>query len=124
LPAVPVAAKAAPTPAPFAALAPPPDPTAATVIAQQAQDADKAEQEAAGSAQAPDAGAATIAPVAAPPPPAAEPVSITKGMTTAQATAALGQPKTIIDAGAGKKIYVFKDVKLTFGADGKMTTAE
>ena len=39
LPAVPVAAKAAPTPAPFAMLAPPPDPTAATVIAQQAQEA-------------------------------------------------------------------------------------
>ncbi len=127
LPAVPVAAKAAPTPAPFAALAPPPDPNAAQVIAQEAQDADKAEQEASGSAQpadAPGAAPATIAPVAAPPAPAAEPTTISKGMTIAQATAALGQPKTIIDAGAGKKIYVFKDVKLTFGADGKMTSAE
>ena len=45
-------------------------------------------------------------------------------MTIAQATAALGQPKTILDLGGGKKIYVFKDVKLTFGADGKMTSAE
>jgi hypothetical protein len=125
LPAVPVAAKAAPTPAPFAALAPPPDPSAAQVIAQQAQEADKAEQEA-GSAQLPDAGnaAATVAPVAAPPPPAPEPATISKGMTIAQATTILGQPKTILDLGGGKKIYVFKDVKLTFGADGKMTSAE
>jgi hypothetical protein len=125
LPAVPVAAKAAPTPAPFAALAPPPDPTAATVIAQQAQEADKAEQEA-GSAQPPDAApaVAAAAPVAAPPPPPAAPITITKGMTIEQATAALGQPKTILDGSGGKKIYVFKDMKLTFGPDGKMTSAE
>jgi hypothetical protein len=126
LPTVPVAAKAAPTPAPFAMLAPPPDPTAATVIAQESQQADQAEQEAVGSAQAPNAAAATVAPVAvaAPPPPAAPPATISKGMTIDQAKAILGEPKMILDSTGGKHIYVFKDVKLTFGADGKMTSAE
>ena len=127
LPAVPVAAKAAPTPAPFAMLAPPPDPTAATVIAQQAQQADQAEQEAgSASAQAPAThAAATVAPVAAaPPPPPAPPATISKGMTIDQAKAILGEPKMILDSSGGKQIYVFKDVKLTFGADGKMTSAE
>jgi hypothetical protein len=45
LPALPSTVPAQPAPAPYEAIAPPPDPNAATEIQQQAQQADQAEQE-------------------------------------------------------------------------------
>ena len=57
--------------------------------------------------------------VAAPPAP---PVEIALGQTVDQVTGALGQPKNVVDLGA-KKIYVFKDMKVTF-KDGKVSDVQ
>jgi len=43
----------------------------------------------------------------------AEPQSIEKGMTTDQVEAAMGKPEKIVNLGL-KKIYVYKDLKVTF----------
>jgi hypothetical protein len=118
LPALPPSASGMPVKAQFAMDAPPPDATAQQQITAQAQDADKAEQEVlaqAGSGPA-DAGA-PAAPAAAAPP-----VEITLGLTVDQVTAAMGQPKNIVDLGT-RKIYVYKDMKVTF-KDGKVSDAQ
>jgi hypothetical protein len=118
LPAVPASAAAPPKKAAFAADAPPPDATAATQINQSWGEADKSEQEVAGQV-APDAGGGQPAAAA---PPAAPPVSVDLGQTIDQVTAALGQPKNIVNLGT-KKIYVFKDMKVTF-KDGKVSDVQ
>jgi hypothetical protein len=117
LPALPASANAATTKAAFTADAPPPDADAATQIQQQAGEADKAEQEVLAQA-APDGGGSAPAV----PPPAAPPAEISLGQTIDQVTASLGQPKNIVDLGA-KKIYVYKDMKVTFTA-GKVTDVQ
>jgi hypothetical protein len=106
LPAAPAAAKAAPVQTAYAASAPPPDPKAAEEIQQEAQEADQAEKEA----------GETPAPIAPPP------AEISLGQTVEQVEAALGQPKSKFDAGP-KKIYVYKDMKITF-KDGKVTDVQ
>jgi len=115
LPAAPAAAKAAPVESPVVASAPPPPPEREVVsqITAQSQEADKAENEAAGTAsgEGPNAGL-----------PSAEPVSIELGQTIDQVTAALGTPVRIVDM-AAKKIYVYKDMKITFN-DGKVTDVQ
>jgi len=119
LPALPPSAGAPPVKAQFAMDAPPPDPMAQQEITQQAQDADKAEQEVLAQAGSAPTDAAAPAAVPAPAPP---PVEISLGLTVDQVTAALGQPKNIVDLGA-KKIYVFKDMKITF-KDGKVSDVQ
>lgn len=47
------------------------------------------------------------------PAPAKAPVSISMGQSIDEVTAALGPPKDTIDLGA-KKIYVYKDMRVTF----------
>jgi hypothetical protein len=47
------------------------------------------------------------------PQPQAEPQSIEKGMTADQVEAAMGKPEKIVNLGP-KKIYVYKDLKVTF----------
>jgi hypothetical protein len=54
-----------------------------------------------------------------PPPPPADPVQIGLGQTTEQIVAALGQPETVVNAGNGKEIYVYKALKMTF-VNGKV----
>lgn len=120
LPALPASASAMPLKASFAMDAPPPDQNAAAQITQQAQEADKAEQEVL--AQAAPVGGAAPAGAPAIPAPAAPPVEISLGQTAEQVTAALGQPKSMVDLGA-KKIYVYKDMKITFN-DGKVTDVQ
>jgi hypothetical protein len=119
LPAIPPSASGMPMMAMFAMDAPPPDATAQQQITAQTQDADKAEQEVLA-----QAGSADPAVAAAPavPAPAAPPVEIGLGQTVEQVTGALGQPKNIVDLGA-KKIYVFKDMKITF-KDGKVSDVQ
>jgi len=114
LPAAPAAAKAAPVETQMAAIAPPPPPEkeVAAEINQQSQEADRAEKEATG-----DTGGAAPAVEAAAP--AAPPTEVTTGQTEDQVTAALGQPLHIANAGA-KKIYFYKDMKVTF-KDGKVS---
>jgi hypothetical protein len=120
LPALPPSAAAPPVETDLAMNAPPPDATAATQINQQWGEADKAEQDVA-TEVAPAAGeaAAAPAPIAAP---AAPPVNIDTGRTIDQVTAALGEPKNIVNLGA-KKIYVYKDMKITF-KDGKVSDVQ
>jgi hypothetical protein len=118
LPAIPASAAASTVKASFAAEAPPPDPDAAAQINQQAQEADKAEQEVL--AQATPEGEAAGAGAA--PPAAAPPATISLGQSIEAVTSALGQPKNVIDLGA-KKIYVYKDMKITFNS-GKVTDVQ
>ena len=120
LPAAPAAAAAPPVESPMAALAPPPPPESevAAEINQQSQAADQAEKEA--SADTATSGPGPNAPHAAAP--AAEPVSVDIGQTIDQVTAALGTPLKIVNLGA-KKIYVYKDMKVTF-KDGKVSDVE
>jgi hypothetical protein len=119
LPALPPSAAAPPVKAQFAMEAPPPDATAQQQIAAQAQDADKAEQEVLAQAGSGDASAPAAAAI---PAPQAAPVEISLGQTVDQVTAALGQPKNVVDLGP-KKIYVFKDMKVTF-KDGKVSDVQ
>ncbi|MGB6905145.1 MAG: hypothetical protein WBD98_20105, partial [Acidobacteriaceae bacterium] len=62
--------------------------------------------------------------VAAPAPaaPAGPPPTISIGQTIDQVTASMGQPTRIVDLGV-KKIYVYKDMKVTFKA-GKVSDVE
>jgi hypothetical protein len=116
LPAVPASAKAAPAKAAFVDIAPPPDPNAAAEVAKQATEADKAELEVTGAVTG-DSG-----PSAAAAAPAAPPAAVTLGQTIDQVTTIWGQPKSVVDLGA-KKIYVYKDVKVTF-TGGKVTDVQ
>ena len=118
LPALPPSANVPPVKTEMAMMAPPPDATASTQINQQWGEADKAEQEV-----ATDVAQSNGAP--APPPvpePAAPPVNIDLGQTVEQVTAAMGQPTKTVNLGP-KKIYVYKDMKITF-KDGKVTNVE
>jgi len=123
LPAPPASAAAPPTPSAFAAVAPPPDPNVANELAQTAKEADGAEQEVAAEAQQADGPPPDAPPPAvAAPPPAAAPVEISVGQTIEQVTAAMGQPKQIVKAGA-KQIYVYPDLKVTF-VNGKVSDVQ
>jgi len=104
LPAAPASAQAAPTQSAIAANAPPPPPESEVVatLNQESKEADQAEKEASA-----DIGA-----------PVGEPPTVALGQSPDQVIAALGQPKSIMDLGA-KKIYVYKDAKVTF-RDGKV----
>jgi hypothetical protein len=57
-----------------------------------------------------------------PPPPPPEPVKIGLGQTTDQVVAGLGQPDQVVDLGS-KKIYVYKDLKITF-VGGKVSDVQ
>lgn len=116
LPALPPSANAPPTKAPFAAEAPPPDPTAATQINAQMAEADKAEAEVVAQASGPSDQSGTAVAQAAPPAP---PKQLGLGMSVDEVIAINGQPKNVLDLG-NKKIYVYKDMKITFTA-GKVT---
>lgn len=117
LPALPASARADTIKASFAADAPPPDPDAAKQITQQTQEADQAEKDVLAQA-APDGGGSAPAIQA----PAAPPAEISLGQTIAEVTAALGQPKSVVNLGA-KQIYVYPDMKITFNA-GKVTDVQ
>jgi hypothetical protein len=57
-----------------------------------------------------------------PPAPQPEPVQIGLGQTTDQVVANLGQPDKVVDLGS-KKIYIYKDLKITF-VDGKVSDVQ
>jgi hypothetical protein len=115
LPPAPASAQAAPVKSNYAAVAPPPDPNAATEIKQETQEADQEEQETSNAAPAaPGGGNADPAPAASSTPP-----TISLGQTIDQVTSSMGTPKQIINLGS-KKIYVYQDMKITFKA-GKVS---
>ena len=117
LPPAPASAKTPPVETVVASNAPPP-PTEKEVAAdinQQSKEADNAEKEAAST----DATAPATDTNATPP---AEPPTIAPGQSIDDVTGALGTPKNIVDLGA-KKIYVYKDMKVTF-VNGKVTDVQ
>ena len=119
LPAAPPSAKAPPTETGFSKEAPPAEKDGEADVNAQLTEADKAEQEAAASTPAGGADGAT--PAAEAPAPAAT-VDIALGQTIDQVTASLGQPIAIVNLGP-KKIYKYKDMKITF-KDGKVSDVE
>jgi hypothetical protein len=112
LPALPPGAGTPPVETSFAATAPPPDPQIATELRQQAQEADKTEQDTLQQPSVQDPAVTTSAP----------PSAIALGQTPQEVTAILGTPVTIVDLGA-KKIYVYKNLKVTFTA-GKLSDVQ
>jgi hypothetical protein len=56
------------------------------------------------------------------PAPPQEPVKIGLGQTTGQVVSGLGQPDKVVDLGS-KKIYVYKDLKITF-VDGRVSDVQ
>ena len=63
-----------------------------------------------------------LRPQAPPAAPAGPPPSIEVGQTIDQVTASLGQPQKVVNLGT-KKIYVYKDSKITF-KDGKVSDVQ
>ncbi len=82
-----------------------PDANASTELSQAAQDADRAEQDVV--SQAADSGGT---------------VRITLGMSIAEIEQALGRPTDIADLGS-KKIYIYKNMKITF-IDGRVSDVQ
>lgn len=114
IPAAPAAATAQPTQTAYAAIAPPPDPNVGAELSAQTKEADQAEQEALQGSG--NSGGPSASPNPEPVSPAAAPASkspLTIGQTVEEVTGILGQPVNIVDLGS-KKIYVFKDLKVTF----------
>ena len=99
------------TAAPYAADLPPAEPNAANELRQQAQEADRQEQDVLGQA----------GPIAAPPT-SAGPVTIEMGQSIADVVARMGNPVRIADLGQ-KKTYFYKDMKIVF-VDGKVNDVQ
>jgi hypothetical protein len=116
IPAAPASAQAPPVESAFAQVAPPPEPDGEAAVKQQITMADQVDTDA---AQASPIGALATSTSA---PPAAATVNIALGQSIGDVTAALGQPLTVVDLGA-KKIYKYKDMKVTFRG-GKVVDVE
>jgi hypothetical protein len=95
LPSLPDSAAGAPVQASFAADVPPADDNVAAELRQEATQATEAEQQVVGQATG------------------GPPAVIALGQTTSQVTEILGAPEKIVDLGT-RKIYVYKDLKVTF----------
>jgi hypothetical protein len=108
LPPLPAAAAGAPVASPIAA-AVQPDANVATELSQAAQEADSGEQAVVSQSAAADGNAAG-------------PVTISLGQSMADVESMNGKPDKVIDLGA-KKIYVYKDLKITF-MDGKVSDVQ
>lgn len=116
LPANPASAMSSPVQSDFAAAAPPEEKDSEEIVNRQLDEAEQAERETlAGTRQDTDANAAPAAPAQAA-------MSIAIGETIEQVTAVLGQPLFKIDLGT-KKIYKYKDMKITFNS-GKVSDVE
>jgi hypothetical protein len=118
LPAAPASAAKPPVQTAFAAVAPPPDPNVATELSEQTKEADVAEREVLSQETAAPGGTPAPAP-AAPAAPAPAATTLNLGQSPDEVKAALGEPKNIVDLGS-KKIYIYKDLKVTFN-NGKVT---
>jgi hypothetical protein len=116
LPALPQLARAQPTDAPFAPLAPPPDPNAAAEITQQVREADNGEREAAG--QGNTQTSAVQGPVA--PRQAGPTQPVKRGDTFDQVEAVYGRPTSSLVLGSST-VYSYDDRSLRFVfRDGKV----
>jgi hypothetical protein len=120
LPAIPIAARGEPVKATFMTDAPPPDANASVELKEQYNAGVAADQALVGTPQPGMPGPQTPGLIAVAPP--AEPRQIEMGQTIDEVTAKFGQPISIIDL-ATKKVYVYKDIKITF-KNGKMSDAQ
>jgi len=118
LPTMAALSQGEPVKAGFTAEAPPPDPNVSTELAQQYNAGLVAEQQVL--ARSSETKASELFRAQAPPP--AEPAEIAMGQSIDDVVAALGQPIRIVDL-ATKKIYVYKDMKITF-KDGKVSDVQ
>jgi hypothetical protein len=122
-PAAPPSAQAAPAPAQYAAVAPPPEPNVGTEIAQVDKQGDQAQQDAsADPAQGNVAPAGGTPTDAATPAPAASPASVALGQTPDEVKAALGAPTRVANLGP-KVIYYYSGMKVTF-SNGKVSNVQ
>jgi hypothetical protein len=119
LPALPPSAAAPPTQSGFAAIAPPPDPSEATDVAKQNQEAAQAEQDALAGALG---GPSDSSSASAPPAPAGAPATVTMGQSIADVESIMGQPKTKSVIGT-KTIYVYSGLKVIF-LNGKVSDVQ
>jgi hypothetical protein len=87
-----------------------PDANVASELSQAAQEADQGEQDVVSQSAQADVS------------PAAGPVTISLGQSMADVESINGRPDKIIDLGA-KKIYVYKDLKITF-TDGRVSDVQ
>jgi hypothetical protein len=115
LPTAPPSAMGAPIDTDFAQNAPPPEANAIAQINQQLNEADLAEQDVVSQAQ--------LEPRSAQRTTAAAPRKIEKGQSIDDVTAILGSPDTVADIGHKKKIYKYKDLKVSF-KDGRVSDVE
>jgi hypothetical protein len=120
LPAMPASATAPPTEAPYAAIAPPPDPSEAADVTKQVQDSSQAEQDAlAGALGGPsDSGGPSVTPGAA----TAAPSTVSMGQSKAEVEAIMGKPKSIANLPT-KTIYVYDGLKVVF-VNGKVSDVQ
>jgi hypothetical protein len=109
LPPLPAAAAAPPVDSPIAA-AVQPDANIASELSQAAQEGSQGEQDVVSQSAQADAGNA------------AGPVTISLGQSIADVESISGRPDKVIDLGA-KKIYVYKDLKITF-TDGRVSDVQ
>ncbi len=122
LPALPPSAAAPPVQTGFAAIAPPPDPTEATDIVKQTQDASQAEQDALASALGGPSDP-TVQPTSQPDSGAAPaPSTVSMGQTIDQVEAIMGKPKDIAKTPT-KTIYVYPGLKVIF-VNGKVSDVQ
>jgi uncharacterized protein (DUF2345 family) len=120
LPPAPPSARAKPTEAAYASVAPPPNPQDAADLQQEDQQAGQAEQEASGDApQQQGAASATAAPATAA---SAAPASVSLGQTPAEVRGAMGEPARVANLGA-KVIYYYNGMKVVF-KNGKVSDVE
>lgn len=119
LPALPPSAAASPVQVATVRDAPPPEPNGAAVINQQLADSGQVEKDVLAHAQQE---IAAPVPSADPSGSTAPPLTIALGQTIDQVTASLGPPLKVADLGA-KKIYTYKDMKITFRG-GKVSDVE
>jgi hypothetical protein len=109
LPPLPAAAAGAPVDASFAADVRP-DADVANELTQAAQEADQGEQDVVSQSAPADVN------------PGSGPVTISLGQSIADVESINGKPEKVIDLGA-KKIYVYKDLKITF-TDGRVSDVQ
>ena len=109
----------------FAAAAPPVDANVSTELTQEAHNADQIEQQvvtesqSAQSAQRADNSGNASVPAE---PAASQPPTISLGQSIDQVVAMMGKPLQIADLGS-KKIYKYKDMKITF-LNGKVNDVQ
>jgi len=121
---VPASYISTPKEAAFVSSAPSPEQNIVDELSRQAREANQAEQEVLNQALSPASATspAPAAPAQQTPGPTEGPATVSLGQSPAEVESILGRPKQAFDVGP-KKIYVYKDLKITF-LDGKVSDVQ